>query len=131
EIRAAIRQKLEQTYTDKETVVGAEAMRYYERMIMLNIVDSEWKDHLEAIDHLKEWINQMGYAQKDPLVEYKKQSFDLFEEMLDRIDIDTVRSLYHLQVTVPEPPEQRMPPPPPPGHLRFTNPNPTPPPARH
>ncbi|HKE03446.1 MAG TPA: preprotein translocase subunit SecA [Blastocatellia bacterium] len=123
EIRAAIRQKLEQTYTDKETVVGAEAMRYYERIIMLNIVDSQWKDHLQAIDHLKEWINQMGYAQKDPLVEYKKQSFDLFEEMLDRIDIDTVRSLYHLQVTVPEPPEQRMQRRPRRGHVSFTKAN--------
>ena len=123
EIRAAIWQKLEQTYTDKETVVGAEAMRYYERIIMLNIVDSQWKDHLQAIDHLKEWINQMGYAQKDPLVEYKKQSFDLFEEMLDRIDIDTVRSLYHLQVTVPEPPEQRMQRRPRRGHVSFTKAN--------
>jgi preprotein translocase subunit SecA len=108
EIRSAIRQKLEQMYAEKETVIGAEAMRYYERIIMLNIVDSQWKDHLQAIDHLKEWINQMGYAQKDPLVEYKKQSFDLFEAMLDRIDVETVRSLFHLQVAFEEAPEQRL-----------------------
>jgi preprotein translocase subunit SecA len=123
EIRAAIWQKLEQTYTEKETIIGAEAMRYYERIIMLNIVDSQWKDHLQAIDHLKEWINQMGYAQKDPLVEYKKQSFDLFEAMLDRIDVETVRSLYHLQVTVEEPPEQRLQRRPRRGHVTFTKAN--------
>jgi preprotein translocase subunit SecA len=125
EIRAAIWQRLEQTYTEKETAIGAEAMRYYERIIMLNIVDSQWKDHLQAIDHLKEWINQMGYAQKDPLVEYKKQSFDLFEAMLDRIDIETVRSLYHLQVAVEEPPEQRMQRRPRRGHITFTKANAT------
>jgi preprotein translocase subunit SecA len=125
EIRAAIWQKLEQMYAEKETVVGAEAMRYYERIIMLNIVDSQWKDHLQAIDHLKEWINQMGYAQKDPLVEYKKQSFELFEAMLDRIDIETVRSLYHLQVAVEEPPEQRLQRRPRRGHITFTKANAT------
>jgi preprotein translocase subunit SecA len=125
EIRAAIWQRLEQTYTEKETAIGAEAMRYYERIIMLNIVDSQWKDHLQAIDHLKEWINQMGYAQKDPLVEYKKQSFDLFEAMLDRIDIETVRSLYHLQVAVEEAPEQRMQRRPRRGHITFTKANAT------
>jgi preprotein translocase subunit SecA len=125
EIRAAIWQRLEQTYSDKETAIGAEAMRYYERIIMLNIVDSQWKDHLQAIDHLKEWINQMGYAQKDPLVEYKKQSFDLFEAMLDRIDIETVRSLYHLQVAVEEAPEQRMQRRPRRGHITFTKANAT------
>jgi preprotein translocase subunit SecA len=125
EIRAAIWQKLEQMYAEKETVIGAEAMRYYERIIMLNIVDSQWKDHLQAIDHLKEWINQMGYAQKDPLVEYKKQSFDLFEAMLDRIDIETVRSLYHLQVAVEEPPEQRLQRRPRRGHVTFTKANAT------
>ncbi len=108
EIRELVQQRLEKTYTDKETLVGAEAMRYYERIIRLNIVDVQWKDHLLAIDHMKEWIGQMGYAQKDPLVEYKKQSFDQFESMLDRIDIETIRALYHLQVTVEEPPEQRM-----------------------
>jgi preprotein translocase subunit SecA len=125
EIRAAIWQRLEQTYSDKESAIGAEAMRYYERIIMLNIVDSQWKDHLQAIDHLKEWINQMGYAQKDPLVEYKKQSFDLFEAMLDRIDIETVRSLYHLQVAVEEAPEQRLQRRPRRGHITFTKANAT------
>jgi preprotein translocase subunit SecA len=125
EIRAAVWQGLERIYGEKETMIGAEAMRYYERIIRLNIVDVQWKDHLLAIDHLKEWIGQMGYAQKDPLVEYKKQSFELFEEMLDRIDIETVRALYHLQVTVEEPPEQRLARRPRRGQLTFTKANAT------
>jgi preprotein translocase subunit SecA len=125
EIRATIWRRLEQMYAGKEALIGAEAMRYYERIIMLNIVDVQWKDHLQAIDHLKEWIHQMGMAQKDPLVEYKKQSFDLFEAMLDRIDIETVRSLYHLQVTVEEPPEQRLQRRPRRGHVTFTKANAT------
>jgi preprotein translocase subunit SecA len=123
EIRDTIWQRLEKTYTDKESLVGPEAMRYYERIIRLNIVDVQWKDHLLAIDHMKEWIGQMGYAQKDPLVEYKKQSFDQFEAMLDRIDTETVRALYHLQVTVEEPPEQRLQRRPRRGQMTFTKAN--------
>ncbi|MGE0887268.1 MAG: preprotein translocase subunit SecA [Blastocatellales bacterium] len=123
EIYQTVREMLQKMYSDKEALVGAEAMRYYERIIRLNIVDVQWKDHLLAIDHLKEWINQVGYAQKDPLVEYKKQSFDLFESMLDRIDMDTVRALYHLQVTVEEPVEQRMQRRPRRGQVTFTKAN--------
>ncbi len=123
EIRNAIWQKLQKTYSEKEAMVGPEAMRYYERIIRLNIVDVQWKDHLLAIDHLKEWVGQMGYAQKDPLVEYKKQSFDQFEAMLDRIDAETVRALYHLQVTVEEPPEQRLQRRPRRGQMTFTKAN--------
>ncbi len=108
ELHDVIWKKLEESYSEKEAIIGAEPMRYYERIIRLNIVDVQWKDHLLAIDHLKEWIGQMGYAQKDPLVEYKKQSFDLFEEMLDRIDYETIRALYHLQVQAEEQPEQRV-----------------------
>jgi len=125
EVRKAVWDKLEQMYSEKESLVGAEAMRYYERIIRLNIVDLQWKDHLLAIDHLKEWINQVGYAQKDPLVEYKKQSFDLFEEMLDRIDMDTVRQLYHLQVTVEQPPEERVQRRPRRGQITFSKANAT------
>jgi len=80
-------------------------MRTYERIIMLNIIDAQWKDHLLSLDHLKQGIGLVGYGQKDPLVEYKKQSFDLFQEMLDRIDTTTIRSLVNLQIVSEEPPE--------------------------
>ena len=123
EVRKAVWEKLQQMYAEKESMVGAEAMRYYERIIRLNIVDAQWKDHLTAIEHMKEWINQVGYAQKDPLVEYKKRSFEQFEEMLDRIDMDTVRSLYHLQVTVEQPPEERVQRRPRRGQITFTKAN--------
>ncbi|MBX3277768.1 MAG: preprotein translocase subunit SecA [Acidobacteria bacterium] len=123
EIRDRIWERLEAGYTEKETLVGAEAMRYYERIIMLNIVDAQWKDHLLALDHLKEGIGLRGYGQKDPLVEYKKESFSLFEAMLNRIDVETVRALYLLQVTVEEPPQQRLQRRPRRGQLTYTKAN--------
>ena len=125
EIEEKVWEAIRRHYHEKETSVGSEAMRYYERIIRLNIVDVQWKDHLQAIDHLKEWINQMGYAQKDPLVEYKKQSFELFEQMLDRIDIETVRALYHLQLSVEQPPEERLQRRPRRGQMTFTKANAT------
>ena len=64
---------------------------------MLHIVDSHWKDHLLAMDHLKEGIGLRGYGQRDPLVEYKKESFDLFEDLMGRIEEDTLRFLFLLQ----------------------------------
>ncbi|MBI1760480.1 MAG: preprotein translocase subunit SecA [Acidobacteria bacterium] len=123
EIRQAVWEQLQKDYAEKEQLVGPEAMRYYERIIRLNIVDAQWKDHLMAIDHLKEWVNQVGYAQKDPLVEYKKQSFEMFEQMLYRIDVETVRMLYHLQVTVEQPPEERLQRRPRRGQMTFTKAN--------
>ena len=81
-------------------------MRTYERIIMLNIIDAQWKDHLLALDHLKQGIGLVGYGQKDPLVEYKKESFNLFQAMLDRIDTTTIRSLFNLQVVAEESPEE-------------------------
>jgi preprotein translocase subunit SecA len=125
EMRDRLWQRLDEEYRTKETMIGAEAMRYYERIIMLNIVDAQWKDHLLALDHLKEGIGLRGYGQKDPLVEYKKESFSLFEAMLDRIDVETVRSLYLLQVSVEDPPEQRLQRRPRRGQLTFSKANAT------
>jgi preprotein translocase subunit SecA len=106
EIEAHVWQRLKEKYAEKEAQVGVEAMRTYERIIMLNIIDAQWKDHLLAIDHLKQGIGLVGYGQKDPLVEYKKESFDLFQAMLDRIDTFTIRSLFNLQVVAEQAPEQ-------------------------
>ncbi|MDQ3918678.1 MAG: SEC-C metal-binding domain-containing protein, partial [Acidobacteriota bacterium] len=106
EIRGAVWEKAKAFYEAKEAQVGAEALRTYERIIMLNIIDAQWKDHLLAIDHLKQGIGLVGYGQKDPLVEYKKESFDMFQAMLDRIDTATVRTLFNLQVVSEQQPEQ-------------------------
>ena len=73
-------------------------MRYHERMIMLSVIDAQWKDHLLSMDHLKEGINLRGYGQHDPLVEYKRESFDMFEEMMQRFQEETVRYLYLMQI---------------------------------
>jgi preprotein translocase subunit SecA len=105
EVTDAIWEKLKVKYAEKEQQIGPEAMRTYERIIMLNIIDAQWKDHLLSLDHLKQGIGLVGYGQKDPLVEYKKQSFDMFQEMLDRIDTNTIRSLFNLQIVTEEPPE--------------------------
>jgi preprotein translocase subunit SecA len=105
EVVDVIWEKLKVKYAHKEQHIGPEAMRTYERIIMLNIIDAQWKDHLLSLDHLKQGIGLVGYGQKDPLVEYKKQSFDMFQEMLDRIDTSTIRSLFNLQVVSEEPPE--------------------------
>ena len=99
EISDAIADKLKQKYEEKEALVGADTMRHAERMVMLNVIDNQWKDHLLSMDELKQGIGNRAYGQKDPLVEYKKESFDLFSAMMDRIEDETVRYLYFLQVT--------------------------------
>ncbi len=85
-----------QKYEKKETLVPAEILRRVERDIMLQIVDAQWKDHLYSLDHLKEGIGLRGYGQRDPLVEYKKESFALFTAMKDRIEEEMVRYLWRL-----------------------------------
>ncbi len=93
-------------YAEKETQFGADLMRWLERRIILDVVDSQWKDHLLSLDHLKEGIGLRGYGQKDPLVEFKKEAFTMFEDMMARIDNETVRYLFHIQVQQGEPPAQ-------------------------
>jgi len=97
EIEERVYQHLVRKYEDKELLVGPEIMRQVERMIMLNVIDSQWKDHLLSMDHLKEGIGLRGYGQKDPLVEYKKESFQLFQDMMDRCEDETVRYLFFLR----------------------------------
>src|SRR5690348_7045397 len=100
-------------YEEKEKQFGADLMRWLERRIILDVVDSQWKDHLLSLDHLKEGIGLRGYAQKDPIVEFKKEAFVLFEDMMARIDNETIRYLFHIQMQQGEqPPEARRPEPP-------------------
>ena len=105
ELGDAVFAKLRERYDAKEKLLGAEAMRYHERMIMLSILDQQWKDHLLNMDHLKEGIGLRGYAQHDPLVEYKRESFDMFESMMQRFQEDTVRYLYLMQIVEQPTPE--------------------------
>jgi len=98
ELGDAIFDKLKERYEAKEKLIGPAAMRHHERMIMLSVIDQQWKDHLLSMDHLKEGIGLRGYGQHDPLVEYKKESFDMFEAMMQRFQEDTVRYLYLMQI---------------------------------
>jgi len=100
----AIAEVVEKKYEDKEKQLTPDLMRWLERRIILDVVDGQWKDHLLSLDHLKEGIGLRGYGQKDPLVEFKKEAFILFEEMMARIDNETVRYLYNVQVQMAENP---------------------------
>ena len=98
----ALIEKVNARYEEKETLFGAQVMRWLERRILLDIVDAQWKDHLLSLDHLKEGIGLRGYAQKDPLVEFKKEAFTLFDDLMDRIDKESVRFLFLVQPAKPE-----------------------------
>jgi preprotein translocase subunit SecA len=98
-------------YTEKEKQFGSELLRWLERRIILDVVDTQWKDHLLSLDHLKEGIGLRGYGQKDPLVEFKKEAFVLFEDMMARIDNETIRYLFHVQIQQGPPPQQQAQPP--------------------
>jgi preprotein translocase subunit SecA len=93
-----ILEKLKQKYQEKEDMVGADVMRQTERIVMLQVIDSQWKDHLLSMDELKQGIGLRGHGQKDPLVEYKRESYELFTAMMDRVEDESVRFLYFLQV---------------------------------
>ena len=100
ELQDSIFERLRQKYQEKEDLVGSDVMRNTERIVMLQVIDNQWKDHLLSMDELKQGIGNRAYGQKDPLVEYKRESWDLFTAMWDRIEDETVRYLYFLQVNV-------------------------------
>jgi preprotein translocase subunit SecA len=95
-------------YDEKEKEFTSPLMRWLERRIVLDVVDTQWKDHLLSLDHLKEGIGLRGYGQKDPLVEFKKEAFVLFEDMMARIDNETIRYLFHIQIQQAERPPDEM-----------------------
>jgi len=97
-LRDSIEERALKAYEEREAKLGPEMIRYLERMIMLQVVDSQWKDHLLAMDHLKEGIGLRGYGQKDPLIEYKREGFEMFEAMVERIRQQTIEYLYRVQV---------------------------------
>ncbi len=136
ELGEVLFERLKEKYEMKEAILSPHNMRLHERMVMLSVLDGLWKDHLLSMDHLKEGIGLRGYGQQDPLVAYKKESFDMFEAMMTRFQEDTVRFLFLMQIvgpdgqpvteiprrqapeitgqTLPEPPAALPPPPPPP-----------------
>ena len=97
ELQQEITVKAQNKFNQKEEAIGAESMRLHERLILLNVLDAHWKEHLLAMDHLKEGIGLRGYGQRDPLIEYKKESFAAFELMMNSIEEESLRYLYLLQ----------------------------------
>src|SRR5436853_4886130 len=102
EIRDALWATIRASYDEKEKLVGREVLQRVERDIMLQIVDQQWKDHLYSLDHLKEGIGLRGYGQRDPLVEYKRESFDLFTAMRERTEEAMVRYVMWLRPVMNE-----------------------------
>src|SRR5262249_16390353 len=87
-------------YDQKEEQITPEMMRLHERYLLLQVIDQQWKDHLLNVDHLKEAIRLRGYGQRDPLIEYKKESFEIFQEMMERIQDRVVKYLWKTEVVV-------------------------------
>ena len=107
ELRERLLGALKSAYEEKERILAPGRMREFERIIILQVIDSQWKDHLLGMDYLKEGIGLRGYGQRDPLIEYKKESYDMFQAMMDRIEEDTVRYLFLIQPVVQEEMPQR------------------------
>jgi preprotein translocase subunit SecA len=105
ELVGATVEAVKNRYAEKEKQFSPDLLRWLERRIILDVVDTQWKDHLLSLDHLKEGIGLRGYGQKDPLVEFKKEAFILFEDMMARIDNETVRYLFHVQIQQSEAPQ--------------------------
>ena len=108
ELHHALLDLLRARYDEKEAIIGAAQLRRFERLVMLQILDNLWKDHLLAMDHLKEGIGLRGYGQRDPLIEYKKESFDMFQDLMERIESDSVRTLFHARIMTREEQERQV-----------------------
>jgi preprotein translocase subunit SecA len=105
DLMAKLAGRIRARFEERERLIGAERMLFHQRMIMLQIVDTQWKDHLYSLDHLKEGIGLRGYGQRDPLVEYKKESYEMFQALMDRIDEEILRwSFLYQPVEAPPPP---------------------------
>lgn len=120
EVTEALKEAVNRRYEEREAAIGSEAMRLHEKYLLLQVIDQQWKDHLLNVDHLKEGIGLRGYGQRDPLIEYKKESFDIFQEMMERIQDRVVKFLWKIEVVVERegeerhqrPPQRALPPPP-------------------
>ncbi|PCI60898.1 MAG: preprotein translocase subunit SecA [Gammaproteobacteria bacterium] len=97
-LRERILAAVEQVYTDKEQTVGGDVLRQFEKAVMLQSLDSLWKEHLAAMDHLRQGIHLRGYAQKNPKQEYKRESFEMFSQMLDNLKSDVIGILCKVQI---------------------------------
>jgi preprotein translocase subunit SecA len=108
-----LRTQVREAYDRREQDLTPELMRFLEKTFMLQIIDHHWKDHLLGMDHLRDGIGLRGYGQKDPLIEYKREGYDLFSGMMERVKSDTLDRLFHVQAVRNEAQPTAPPPPPP------------------
>lgn len=101
-LRERILQSMEEAYKDKEQMAGAEVVRHFEKAVMLQVLDTQWKDHLAAMDYLRQGIGLRGYAQKNPKQEYKREAFEMFNQLLDRIKYEVISIVSKVQVKAEE-----------------------------
>ena len=126
-----IQTQVRQAYDQKEQELSPELMRYLEKMLLLQVIDHHWKDHLLGMDHLRDGIGLRGYGQKDPLIEYKREGFDMFSSMMERIKSDVLERMFRVQAVRGEQPPPPAPEPTPPPHMVLNRSDePTPQPAQ-
>jgi preprotein translocase subunit SecA len=101
-LKEELRKETIEAYEDKERSFGQDAMRHLERMVFLQIIDTKWKDHLYAMDSLREGIGLRAYGQRDPLVEYKREAFEMFSQMISGIEDEAIEIIFRLQAAKPE-----------------------------
>jgi len=101
-LRGRIVDAVDEHFTQKEQMTGVDVMRHFEKALMLNVLDQKWKDHLANMDYLRQGIGLRGYAQKQPMQEYKRESYEMFTELLDNIKHEVVRILARVQVQAEE-----------------------------
>jgi preprotein translocase subunit SecA len=117
-----LRTQVRDAYDRREQDLGPELMRFLEKTFMLQVIDHHWKDHLLGMDHLRDGIGLRGYGQKDPLIEYKREGYDLFAGMMERVKSDSLDRLFHVQAVRNEGPSATPPPPPSPVVSRPLSP---------
>ncbi len=126
-----IQTQVRRAYDQKEQELSPELMRYLEKMLLLQVIDHHWKDHLLGMDHLRDGIGLRGYGQKDPLIEYKREGFDMFSSMMERIKSDVLERMFRVQaVRGEQPPPPAPEPTPPPRMVLNRSDEPTPQPAQ-
>src|SRR5690554_696732 len=101
-LREKLQQALQEAYKEKEALAGGDLLRKFEQQIMLQVLDTRWKEHLQSMDQLRQGIHLRGYAQKNPKQEYKREAFGLFEHFLSNVRSDVVRILSHVKIRTPE-----------------------------
>ena len=106
QLRERLHEMHRKAYQEKVDIAGEELIRRFEKQIMLQVLDTRWKEHLQSMDHLRRGIHLRGYAQKNPKQEYKRESFALFQDLLESIKRDTIRVLSHVQVRREDPAEE-------------------------